>query len=383
VALAAGVQQPSLYYHIKKKEELLHGICYPSFLRLIEAAEIAVSGADSPLEKLCQLSHVHLTVTLEYQREFSVSVMECRALSAEYRAQIDALWQRYSALIYQVLDLAKAAKVIRRDVDNRYLYTAMMDMLNWSVLWYRPGAGFSVEDLDRIFISIYLHGALAGSDRRARKPTDPYRSNPGLLALVAAAPQSGLKETHVKLLDAACTLFTRNGYFGTSVREIAELTGLQKATLYHYVSSKEDIIYQISRAALEHIHSGVERALSGVRDPLQRVHMLICTHVLCLLQHQNWHASANDELHALSSHRRAEIVRLRDSYEGLLRSVFQEAQETGHLRSDVPAKILGLVVLGMINCIYPWYSPEKDLSPSKLGCVLSDLFLLGARNSPA
>jgi AcrR family transcriptional regulator len=378
VALAVGVQQPSLYNHIKNKEELLHGICYPSFLRLIEAAEAAVAQAGSPIEKVRQLSHVHLTVTLKYQREFSVSVMECRALSEEYRAEIDALWKRYSATIYAVLDAAKEEKAIRTDIDNRYLYTAMMDMLNWSVLWYRPGSALSIADLDRVFISIYLDGALSRRDRSCWKPADLYKDNSALLASVIAPPQFALKESHVRLLDAACTLFARKGYFGTSMREIAELTGLQKATLYHYVSSKEDIIYQISKAALEHIRAGVNRGLAGLTDPLQRVHMLICTHVLCLLEHKNWHAAANDELHALSPARRAEIVALRDDYESILRCVFQEAQDAGYLRSDIPAKILGLVVLGMINCIYPWYSPEKDLLPAELGHTLSDLFLRGA-----
>jgi AcrR family transcriptional regulator len=379
LATALGVQQPSLYNHIRNKEELLRGICYPSFLQLIETAEAGVSQAHTPLEKLLRLARAHLTVTLAYQKEFSVSVMECRSLSEGYRAEIDGLWKRYQAFIYAILDETKAAKIVRSDVDNRYLYTALMDMLNWSVLWYRPGDGLSVDALVEIFSSVYLHGAIAESARQSWFPTEPFSDNESLLLSITSPPQFTLREGHAKLLDAACALFARKGYFATSMREIAELTGLQKATLYHYVTGKEDLIYQISKAALDHIQSGMEIALEGVSDPLERVHVFITTHVVCLLQHRNWHACANDELHALSAERRAEIVGLRDAYEYKLRAIFKEAQDSGSLRTDVAPKTLGLVVLGMINCIYPWYVPAKDLTPVKLGHVLSNLFLTGAR----
>ncbi|ADW70526.1 TetR family transcriptional regulator [Granulicella tundricola] len=372
VAAALGIQQPSLYHHFSKKEELLHGICYPTFLHLIETAEAALALAATPLERLRTLARVHLTTTLEFQREFSVSVMECRSLSAEYRAEVDGLWGRYSATIFEVLDGAKGAGVVRGDVANRYLYTALMDMLNWSVLWYRPGAAYTVDELDGIFFSIYLNGAMTASTRAAWKGDSTVRE---VVAGVAKGPE--LRLGHARLLDAACALFARSGYFATSMREIAEAAGIQKATVYHYASSKEDLIYQISRAAVEHLHAGVEGALAGRTDPIERVHVLITAHVVCLLEHQSWHASANDELHALTGERKREIVERRDGYEGLLRGVFGEAQEAGLLRGDVPVKLMGLVLLGMVNCIYPWYSAETDLTPVELGALLSDLFLTG------
>ena len=378
VAAALGLQQASLYHHVKKKEELLHGICYQSFLHLIETAEAKIAAARHPLEQVQQLCTAHLTTTLAYQREFSVSVLECRALSEDYRKEIDRLWTRYSATIYRVLDEAKAAGVVRCDVANRYLYTALMDMLNWSVLWYRPGAGLCPEQLDEIFFSIYLRGAMASTER-SRWRTGFPEQRPPLSPEVGnrLASASVIRPAHAKLLDAACALFARRGYFGTSLREIAELAGMQKATIYHYVTGKEELIYQISRAAIEHLHNGVETALVGHTDLIDRVHVLITMHVVCLLEHQSWHAAANDELHALSGKRKQEIVALRDGYEGLLRSVFGQAQSAGLLRDDIPVKIMGLVLLGMVNCIYPWYSHEVDLTPLQLGSLLSELFLTG------
>jgi AcrR family transcriptional regulator len=356
---------------------LLHGICYSSFIQVIQNAEAAVAASRDPFDRVRQIGRNHLTTTLAYQKEFSVSIMECHALSLDYRAEIENLWKRYKTLIYSTLDGAKGAGVIRNDVPNRYLYMALMSMLNWSVIWYRPGKGLSVSELDQIFATIYFNGAAKPGIRRTKRAASSQRatqfSSPPITASVAVP----VSETHLRLLDAACTLFTRKGYFATSIREIADLMGLQKASLYYYIATKEDLLYQISRAALEHISAGVKGALEQVSRPADRVHALITSHVVSLLYHQNWYAAANDELHALSPERREEIVALRDEYELFLRKTLEEGQAAGILRADIPAKFLGLVLLGMINHIYPWYQPEIDLTPMELGSLLADLFMTG------
>jgi TetR/AcrR family transcriptional regulator, cholesterol catabolism regulator len=344
---------------------------------VIQNAEAAVAASRDPFDRVRQIGRNHLTTTLAYQKEFSVSIMECHALSLDYRAEIENLWKRYKTLIYSTLDGAKSAGVIRNDVPNRYLYMALMSMLNWSVIWYRPGKGLTVSELDQIFATIYFNGAAKPGIRQTKRAASSQRatqfSSPPITASVAVP----VSETHSRLLDAACTLFTRKGYFATSIREIADLMGLQKASLYYYISTKEDLLYQISRAALEHMSAGVKRALEQVSRPADRVHALITSHVISLLHHQNWYAAANDELHALSPERREEIVALRDEYELLLRKTLEEAQAAGILRADIPAKFLGLVLLGMINLIYPWYQPEIDLTPMELGSLLADLFMTG------
>jgi AcrR family transcriptional regulator len=185
------------------------------------------------------------------------------------------------------------------------------------------------------------------------------------------------------MLDTACTLFTRKGYFATSIREIASAMGIQKASLYYYISSKEDLIYQISKAAIEHVTACVESALMQVTGPEERLYAFIISHVAGLLQHQNWHAAGNEELmHAFSPERRKEIVALRDTYEQKARTILSAAQAVGLIRSDIPTKFLGLILFGMITNIYSWYQPEVDVPPSELGLLLADLFVAGIAPVP-
>jgi AcrR family transcriptional regulator len=378
VAASLGVQQASLYYHMKNKEDLLHGICYSSFLQVVENAEAAVATADDPLEAIRELARSHLMTTLEYQKEFSVALIECRALGPDYRAEIEALWSRYHMMSYEVLDEAKAAGVIRQDVPNKYIYTPLMCTLNWSALWYRQGKGKTIGELDELFAKVFFDGAANPEFRRNIRPEATCRNLEFLVSPIASSAQFAVNETYAKMLDTACALFARKGYFATSIREIASAMGIQKASLYYYISSKEDLIYQISKTAMEHVTACVTAALAQVSGPEERLYAFITSHVAGLLQHQNWHAAANEELlHAFSPERRKEIVAMRDRYEQMARGILEDAQDAGLVRSDISSKFLGLILFGIITNLYSWYQPEVDVVPGELGFVLADLFMAG------
>ena len=378
VAASLGVQQASLYYHMKNKEDLLHGICYSSFLQVVENAEAAVVGAASPLEAIREITRSHLMTTLEYQKEFSVSLMECRALGPDYRAEIEALWSRYHIFSYEILDQAKAAGLLRTDLPNKYIYTPLICTLNWSALWYRQGKGLSVCELDEIFTTVFFDGVAHPDFKRNIRSQEVCGNLEFLASPITSSAVVAVNETYAKMLDTACILFARKGYFATSIREIADSMGIQKASLYYYISSKEDLIYQISKSAMEHVNASVSAALAQVSGPEQRLYAFITSHVVSMLKHQNWHAAANEELlHAFSPKRRKEIVAMRDEYEQMARCILEDAQSAALVRSDISVKYLSMILFGMITNLYSWYQPGVDVAPSELGFILADLFMAG------
>ena len=83
---------------------------------------------------------------------------------------------------------------------------------------------------------------------------------------------------------AAAELFARQGYDSTSTRSLATLLGMEKATLYYHVESKEDLLYVICKSSIEQITSDVNEAISGVDDPLEQLLVLIQAHVASLLR---------------------------------------------------------------------------------------------------
>ena len=234
--------------------------------------------------------------------------------------------------------------------------------------------------MDELFAKVFFDGAANPDFRRNIRPEATCRNLEFLVSPIASSAQFAVNETYAKLLDTACALFARKGYFATSIREIAHAMGIQKASLYYYISSKEDLIYQISKAAMEHVTACVTAALAQVSGPEERLYAFITSHVAGLLQHQNWHAAANEELmHAFSPERRKEIVAMRDRYEQMARGILEDAQKAALVRSDISPKFLSLILFGMITNLYSWYQPEVDVVPGELGFVLADLFMAGVR----
>ena len=71
---------------------------------------------------------------------------------------------------------------------------------------------------------------------------------------------------------------------------------------------------------------GVLQAVDAARGPEEKLYAVIVAHVTSLLQHQDWHATANEQLNALPEPRRREIIALRDAYQAQVRRIIEDAQ---------------------------------------------------------
>lgn len=198
------------------------------------------------------------------------------------------------------------------------------------------------------------------------------------MAEEAASPvkRNGAANTK-RLRDEAARLFWSKGYAAATTRELAELLGVQKASLYHYMDSKEDLLYDICVESLNNIHRSVSQAIAGESDPLARVRAMIRGHVVPMLEDREKHATMLTELKSLSPARRDEVVALRDEYEMLARGVLIEAQEAGVLWRGASAKELNLALFNLLNWTIFWYQPGGDLSPEQLAELFERLYLHG------
>ncbi|MGD0136982.1 MAG: TetR/AcrR family transcriptional regulator [Bryobacteraceae bacterium] len=235
----------------------------------------------------------------------------------------------------------------------------------------------SADQLAEIFARTYVEGASTSAGRvslvlpklrlSARNAT-PRRRRPARISRKAGST----------LQDAAAALFAKKGYALTSTREIAEELGIQKASLYYHIETKEDLLYDICKSILKKITDDVEEALKQSSDPLQRTEILIRTHIESMLRDYERHSAALTEMSCLSRERLNEVTALRDFYESLARSVLDAAQKAGVLRADVPVKYLCLALLGLLNRVLVWFRPNGPLSPEQIGMLLARIYLTGA-----
>lgn len=383
IAAALGIQQASLYHHMASKEDLLYRICLSSLDPFLVDVPATVYKTECPLERIRLFIRAHFTTLLRYQQRNVTFLTELRSLSRRHRTEVLALRDKYEHFSRSTLESAQATGAIRKDISVKYLSLALMSMLNYAALWFRKGKALNEEQLAEIFAKVYLDGAATPGVRslvtlpdfsaEEKKPVARTRRTP------VAVDNPALGRAHA----AAVGLFSRRGYAATSTREVAKLLGIQKASLYYHVESKEDLLFLICQSSLKQIRNDVEMTIRYAQDPLERTRTLICSHIESLLRDEDKHSTTFAEMHflskdILSKDRLDQVLKLRDDYEDLVRSVLKEAQDAGVLRNDVEAKYLCLIVLGLMNRVMVWYRRGGPLSPNQVGRLFAVIFLSGA-----
>ena len=383
IAAAVGIQQASLYYHVPSKEGLLYQLCVSSLEQLRVDVQAAMAEVGNPLDRLRALIQAHLRTLLKHQFRHVTMLTELRALSSRHHTEVLALRKQYAGLARSVLAEGQEAGAIRADIPPQCLYLALLNILNWAVVWFRRDQALDAGQLAAIFAPIFLEGAAAlrGSVSLALPDFEPPRRKAS--AKPPKPARAAKKSTSERLLDAAAALFAKQGYGATSTREIAGALGIQKASLYYHIGDKEELLFAICKTSLEQIRRDVEEAIAEVSDPIDRIATLVCAHLESMLGDREKHAVAFAEMHLLSPERFAEVRLLRDEYENRVRAVLADAQHAGRLRADIDVKYLCLSLLGLMNRVEVWYRRRGPLSPHQLGQFLAVIFLTGASRPSA
>lgn len=176
----------------------------------------------------------------------------------------------------------------------------------------------------------------------------------------------------------ALALFHERGYENTSMRDIAAALGVRKASLYHHVESKQELLLAAALDAGELLlRTQAEIARRLDLKPMERARRMFEGHVEVVASHQALVHALVRERRSLGPNARARLDAVRQAYEGAWRSVLEQAKERGQLRAglDVRTALLGL--LGMADWVVEWYRPDGRLTAHEVASSLADLALWG------
>ena len=86
-----------------------------------------------------------------------------------------------------------------------------------------------------------------------------------------------LEKKHLQIAKAAAPLFIKKGYNNTSIREISKAVGMSMGNLYHYIKSKDDVLFLVYRELLYHVWEEKFNAveIKKIEDPEERLRALI------------------------------------------------------------------------------------------------------------
>lgn len=165
-----------------------------------------------------------------------------------------------------------------------------------------------------------------------------------------------------QILSSAATLFSARGYHAVGIRELADSVGLSTSTLYHYYSTKQDILFAvINRFVSEFAH----RLTAALRDtsvpPRQRLEQAVTDHVVLTVTRREELLVGGPVQNALDPEQRARITALRRGYRDAVVDVIREGVATGEFRVADPV-LTATALLDMLDGVRAWYRPQGALS---------------------
>jgi len=181
-----------------------------------------------------------------------------------------------------------------------------------------------------------------------------------------------------ELFEIATRLFMEKGYRATTMQDIAKEMGIQKPSLYHYISSKEDILKEIVDITMNRLIHSIEEIANSNTSPVQKLERIIDSHIMLICENLELFTVSLREINKINAKGFwSDVVALRDKYESYVRNILSSGKRQGYFREDIDEKLVGFALLGSVNWAIRWYSPRGEKSPKEIADQWKKLFLKG------
>ncbi len=176
------------------------------------------------------------------------------------------------------------------------------------------------------------------------------------------------------ILRKAAAIFAEKGYHQASIRDISRATGISLSGLYYYVRSKEELLFRIQDHAFGTVLANLDEVLSGVTDAEQRLRLLIENHLRFFVSNMKEMKVLSHEAESLTGESRQRVDAKKRRYVDLCAEILRELRPA---ESTVDLRVATFSLFGMMNWIYNWYHPERDVAVEQLAADMAQLYLNG------
>lgn len=189
-------------------------------------------------------------------------------------------------------------------------------------------------------------------------------------------PTTGSSARKEQIIETASRLFSQRGYMATSMRDIADKMGIEAASLYNHISSKEEILQDICFSHAQLFLRAIAEVNDIYFDAEKKLRMAIQNHVKILTANLTQSKVFLQEWKYLGDENKAEFIKLRDTYEKEFTVILNNGEDE-NLFKEVDKKFAVLNILSSLNWIVEWYKPDGEMTPTQIAEKLSDFVLMG------
>lgn len=185
-----------------------------------------------------------------------------------------------------------------------------------------------------------------------------------------------------QVIRSAAELFKEKGYAASSMRDLAQKLGIEAASLYSHIKSKEEILQTLCFDMASEFRTSLEKVEKLNVTNSERLTLGIIGHVDVMARDLTASAVFMNEHRHLSQPFLRDFLLLRINYINRFKAIIDAGVKAGEFKNNIDTKLAVMTLFSSLNWMPLWYSPDSSINPKALGQQLADMLVNGLKQNP-
>lgn len=182
-----------------------------------------------------------------------------------------------------------------------------------------------------------------------------------------------------QVIRAAAALFREKGYVAASMRDLAQKLGIEAASLYSHIKSKEEILHSLCFDMAAEFRKSLDAVEQLPAPASEKLRQGIIGHIEVMAKDLIASAVFMNEHRHLSQPFLRDFLLLRINYINRFKSIIEEGVRSGDFKDTIDKKLAVMTLFSSLNWMPQWYDPGSNINSSELGEQLADMLVNGLK----
>lgn len=186
-----------------------------------------------------------------------------------------------------------------------------------------------------------------------------------------------------QVIRKAAELFREKGYAASSMRDLAHKLGIEAASLYSHIKSKEEILRNLCFDMATEFRKSLEEVEKKNVSASEKLKLGIIGHIQVMAKDLTASAVFMNEHRHLSQPYLRDFLLLRINYINRFKSIIEQGIKSGEFKENIDTKLSVMTLFSSLNWMPQWYDPDGAIDSVDIGQQLSEMLINGLKKQKA
>jgi AcrR family transcriptional regulator len=182
-----------------------------------------------------------------------------------------------------------------------------------------------------------------------------------------------------QVIRKAAELFREKGYAASSMRDLAQKLGIEAASLYSHIKSKEEILQNLCFDMAAEFRKSLDEVEQLNVSSAEKLKRGIIGHIQVMAKDLTASAVFMNEHRHLSQPWLRQFLLLRINYINRFKEIIEQGVRSGEFKSSIDRKLSVMTLFSSLNWMPMWYDPSSAINSTELGEQLADMLVNGLK----